>query len=71
MERTHRSKWHNGNERESKTKGSIPIEIVGDDTERHENEQDIDPRPKEEISIGRNPGRLTRSLEYIEDARGK
>ena len=35
------------------------------------NEEDIDPRPKEEISIGRNPGRLTRSLEYIEDARGK
>lgn len=65
---TYRSEGHDSHERERKTKGGIPIEIMGEYTERYEYEEDVEPGAKEEETVGCEPGRLALRLEQVTDA---
>ena len=59
---------HDGDEAKAKTEGSIPIEVMGHRTERHEEEEDVDPRAKDEPSVRVKPRRLALGFDDLYDA---
>lgn len=55
----HLCQRHNRKEAEAETKGDIPVQVVGNSAQRHEDEEDIEPRIEEEVAIAGNPTRFT------------
>ena len=48
--RAYRSERHDGNETEGEAVRGIPVGVVRDRAERHKDEEDVEPRAKEEVS---------------------
>jgi hypothetical protein len=68
---TYRSQWHDSHKAETEPVRGVPVLVMRDRAEWHEQEQDIQPRAKEEELEGGEPGGLSLCLEQFHDTSRK
>ena len=68
---THLGKGHDSDEAERESQRRVPVEVVRDEAQGHEDEQHIDPRAEPEVLVRLEPARFTLGFEERDGASGE